>query len=381
MSETSSPWERINLRLADDTRDVVHRAVAALAQGGTILFQSESFTGPVRGLWWETAFSPIESSEEAATWTLMIRGHRELVDWIPNLNDFAQRLVRKAWPAPLTLVFPVPGGKSLVSKLPDSTWVKLLGEDGLGVEVPDHPFLREVAKLVPGPVGFRELTASEGALTSGAIDETLKSLPSGATLVIEDFREEAVPKRRTIARVDEHECAILQKGYVTRAMLNRISCTTILFVCTGNTCRSPMAEALCKILVAKRLGCEIDALEGRGYLILSAGVAAMKGMPAAANAVEVARLRGGSLESHLSRGITGGLIHEADHILAMTADHLEVLLDRAPEAAPRARLLHPRGEDVPDPVGMDLNVYKRTADAIESYLNPWLDSIGLGSPR
>ena len=61
----------------------------------------------------------------------------------------------------------------------------------------------------------------------------------------------------------------------------------------------------------------------------------------------------------------------------MTEEHLEVLLDRAPEAAPRARLLHPRGEDVPDPVGMDLKVYKRTADAIESYLNPWLDSLGL----
>lgn len=381
MSETSSPWERINLRIADDTRDVVHRAVAALAQGGTILFRSERFTGTLRGLWFETDTDPAEapavSHAEVPPWTLMIRGHREIADWIPLLNDFAHRLVRKAWPAPLTLVFPIPGEKSLFFKLPRSSREMLGGVEGLAVQVPDHPFLREVARLVPGPVGFRELSAGEGVPTSGDLDETLESLPSDATLVIEDFRDEAVPKRRTIAKVGDHECTILQEGYVTPAMLERLSTTLILFVCTGNTCRSPMAEALCKILLAKRLGCGIEALESRGYVVLSAGVAAMQGMPAASNAIEVARLRGGSLKSHASRGITGDLIHNADHILAMTEEHLEVLLHRVPEAAGRARLLHPRGEDVPDPVGMDLNVYKRTADAIESYLNPWLDSLGL----
>ena len=376
MPDTPSSLERINLRLADDTRDVVHRAVAALAQGKTVHFQSERFSGFLRGLWLVESTAVAEPSEGDSAWTLLIRGDLELADWIPGLNSYASRLVRRAWPSPLALVFPIPDEQSLLGRLPRASQDMLQTVDGLTVQVPDHPFVREVARLVPGPLGFREFPTVEESPISSKFAGTIES-QSSPSLVIEDFQDEGVRIPRTIVRVDDDHWTMLREGYVTPAMLNRISGTIILFVCTGNTCRSPMAEAICKILVARRLGCEIEALESRGYLVLSAGIAASHGMPAASNAVEVANARGGSLRNHASRPITGDLIHNADHILAMTEEHLDVLLDRSPEASPRARLLHPRGEDVPDPVGMDLTVYKRTADAIESYLNPWLDSIGL----
>jgi protein-tyrosine phosphatase len=138
-----------------------------------------------------------------------------------------------------------------------------------------------------------------------------------------------------------------------------------------------MAEALCKALMARRLNCEPDRLIELGYVVLSAGVSAIDGMPAAAHAVEVVKSRGGSLDGHASRRVAPDLVRHADHIIAMTGDHLDTLLDRVPDVADRARLLDADGDDIADPVGSDLATYQRTAREIESHINHLLDEIGL----
>ncbi len=138
-----------------------------------------------------------------------------------------------------------------------------------------------------------------------------------------------------------------------------------------------MAEALCKAVLARRIGCPVADLHQHGYLVLSAGVAAAEGMPAAANAVEVVQGRGGSLVEHSSQQITTDLVRHADHILAMTWDHLDAVLDEAPDAGHRIRLLDPAGDDIPDPVGLDLPIYRETAREIERHLEHLLGELGL----
>jgi protein-tyrosine phosphatase len=138
-----------------------------------------------------------------------------------------------------------------------------------------------------------------------------------------------------------------------------------------------MAEAICKAVLAERLGVRIEDLPSRGYFILSAGVGASEGMPAAAHAIDVVKSRGASLKTHQSRRVTPRLIDEADVVIAMTRDHRDALLYQMPQAADRVRLLDPVGGDIDDPVGADRATYRRTAEAIEAHVAALLADLGL----
>ncbi len=136
---------------------------------------------------------------------------------------------------------------------------------------------------------------------------------------------------------------------------------TILFVCTGNTCRSPMAEALFRL----RAGL------GSRWRAVSAGVAAMGGLPATPESVEVVREAGGDLSGHRTRRLTAELVAQADIIVAMSRSHARQVADAFPEAAGRIRLLSSYRvggveQDIADPVGQSLFVYRKIRDEIDS---------------
>lgn len=142
---------------------------------------------------------------------------------------------------------------------------------------------------------------------------------------------------------------------------------SVLFVCTGNTCRSPLAEALCRRLLADRLGCDPAELEARGYVVRSAGIAALPGDTAALPAVEVARELGADLSAHQSRPVNPELLAAATHVLAVTRGHAEALLMRYPGVGPEPDLLG-GSDDLDDPIGGDLEQYRACARVIRGHL-------------
>ena len=128
-----------------------------------------------------------------------------------------------------------------------------------------------------------------------------------------------------------------------------------LFVCTGNTCRSPMAAALFRKMAAER---------GLPIVAVSAGLAAVSGSPASANAVQALAEEGMDLSRHLSKPVTKELCDEAQMIAVMAEHHRLALI--AADVDPRKIVV--LGGGVPDPFGGSLDVYRDTRDALKAIL-------------
>ena len=270
---------------------------------------------------------------------------------VPEVPATAERLMRQFWPGPLTLVLPSADGGTV------------------GIRVPDHPvtqaLLRRCARPLAAPSANRSgspppATAREAMLAlEGQYDGVLDAGPA------------RLGRESTVVAVVGGTVTVLREGALSAAAVRDAAGAStreglvpkqIVFVCTGNTCRSVMAHGL----LQQRLADQAHRLKGP-VEVGSAGVFAIDGLTPSRETLQLLRNRGADLSSHMAQTLTDAMIRQADLLFAMEQHQVDQIVHRVPEARGKTFLLkrygRPPGEPVADPnihdpVGKPMEVYE-----------------------
>lgn len=330
--------------------ELLARAAELWNAGRIVALPTESTWEAVASALAPTAVEVLRSLAPDEPPALVLGSCAEAFDWLPLLRGTGLRLLRRYAPGPFSLEADGGSAFGLLSRLPESVRSQVAIEDRVRLRCADHLAWHVALRRLRGPLVAVPLTATNA-------EQAAEQLGERAELVVDD--EPAFFARPpTRVRVAGRHWEMLGEGGLAREEVAAAALCRILFVCTGNTCRSPLAEVLCAKLLAEALGCPPAELPAHGFLVQSAGLAAMMGGAAAAEAIEVARANGADLSGHRSQPLSYELFTQADVVFGMTASHLHALSGAGVEEAPPVLPLAPNGEDVADPIGCERDVYE-----------------------
>lgn len=326
----------------------VARAAEALRAGRLVVLPTETVYGLAARADDPAALRALREAkgrDGGKPFSLHLPSVRAFRERFPSLPEAAARLASRRLPGPLTLVVPDPAGGAT------------------GVRVPDDAVCRAVLEAAGCPVVATSVNPSGAppAVTAGEA----AAFASGFAAVILDAGPSRGGAASTVVAFEGDRVAVLREGAVPAEEVLEEAARLLLFVCTGNLCRSPLAAALAARTMAAAREVEPGALPLFGRAAGSAGTAAPEGRPASPEMAAVGRSLGVDLGGHRSRGLTFDLVDRADRLFTATAAQRESILAFVPGAERRILLLDPRGRDVPDPVGRGDRAYRDAGARIE----------------
>jgi tRNA threonylcarbamoyl adenosine modification protein (Sua5/YciO/YrdC/YwlC family) len=368
----------LDVSAAGDPRDLVHRVVQALVEGKVVALPTETvYIAAASGLADRAVqrLLALRQGKLDGPATLAVRSVDEVLDYVPRLPRVGQRLARRCWPGPVTLQLADAHPESAIHRLPPRVKDAVVSGGEIRVRVPAHETVLGVLRLLAGPVvmiGAHRAT-EEASVTA---QDVIRTLDAEVDVVLDDGRCKFA-QRSSIVRVDDNGFSIVRQGVFNEMNLKRLASFMIVLVCTGNTCRSPMAEALLKKRIAERLKCKIEELDDRGVVVMSAGLSAPPGGRAAAEAIQTMQEHKLDLTQHESQPLSERLVKFADCIITMTGGHRDSILQAWPEAEPRVHLISRGQGDVADPIGGPIELYRRCAEQLDDYLETWCQELPL----
>jgi len=342
------------------------KAAAELVDGGGLVaFPTETVYGIACRVAGDSLarLNAIKEREPSKTYTLHISRPDEIGRYVAAMGLRAAKLIEKAWPGPLTIVFELDPQdiERQQGTLKREVFQGLYRGNSIGVRCPDNPVAAALLQRTRHPVVAPSANMGGEAPAVDA-QEALAALGGKIDLVL-DGGPCKYGKNSTVAQIGKQGVEILRGGVYSDAEVKAFSQVNLLCVCTGNTCRSPMAEGFFRKYLAEKLQCEVDHLGRMGYKVASAGLLNMAGSSASSESVAACSARGVDINSHRSQPLSLGLIEESDRIFAMERMHQARVVALSPEVAGKCVLL--AENDITDPIGQRQAVYDRCADLIE----------------
>ncbi len=356
------PSEIVSIYDAANYDEQILRAANLLKGGGVVVLPTETVYGAASALTHPEGMSrlrAIRNGGDGKPFTIHLAHRDDAKIYLADVGEIGQRLMKKLWPGPVGLMFDVPEARrrEVVAhlKLAES---EIYDNGTITLRCPDHIVASDVLARVPAPVVLTRVDPPREP--DERFDLVLEAGPSRYS------------KPSTLLRVRADGYDIVRAGVYDERIIERLLKTTILFVCSGNTCRSPMSEALARSLLAEKLHVPADDLEKKGINVLSAGSFALPGSRATPQAVDAVEGLGADLTKHRSRALSVELIHQADVIYTMSRNHAAAVTALVPSAAEKTFTLDPAG-DIDDPIGGDVKLYRDLAVQLKQLINKRLE--------